>query len=193
MIIEFVILIIVMFIVYRITCKERFNIPLRESSAFDWNLGPGYGAGYGTGYAMVGVWPASLSKEPWKWWMWGRRPLIFKTPFTPVPQIDYNDAPDSDSLPESNYTITAIGGKLAVNGFRRKTLQLDRNRNYFFHIYTPGHPFIITDGNKLQTKPVEEGMVQLNFNETDPDVLYYTTPNDPHSGGSIYLNNTRWE
>ncbi len=177
--------------------KEEFNIPLRSSSAWDWNLGPGYGAGYGTGYAMWGVWPATLPREPWKNWMWGRRPLIFTTPFTPAPQIDYNDAPDNDSKPVSNYNISLLPRKgrvsLSVNGFANKTLQLDRNRNYYFHVYAPGAAFTITDGKKMLIEPLEEGTVQVNFDNGDPDKLYYTIPNDPGSGGVIYLNSTRWQ
>jgi hypothetical protein len=172
--------------------QENFNIPLRSSSAWDWNLGPGYGAGYGTGYAMWGKWPASLPREPWRNWMWGRRPLIFTTPFTPMPQIDYNDAPDSSNKPISNYNISYIGGKLAVNGFSGPTLQLDRNRNYYFHVYSPGAAFTITDGTRQLIDPISEGTVQVQFTENDPDLLYYTVPNAPASGGKIYLNSTRW-
>ena len=191
-------LVIFMFVNRNIGCKsqEKFDIPLRSSSAWDWNLGPGYGAGYGTGYAMWGEWPASLPKEPWKNWMWGRRPLIFVKPFTPVPQIDYNDAPDNDSDPVSNYNISLLpsGGrvKLSVNGFAGQTLQLDRNRNYYFHVYTPGAAFAITDGQKMLFEPLETGTIQLNFDNDDPEKLYYLNPGDPGSGGVIYLNSTRW-
>nr|QBK87575.1 MAG: hypothetical protein LCMAC201_04880 [Marseillevirus LCMAC201] len=177
-------------------CTENFDIPLRTSSAWDWNLGPGYGAGYNTGYAMYGIWPANLPKEPWKPWMWGRRPLIFVKPFTPVPQIDYNDAPDNVSGPVSNYNISLLPSKgrvkLAVNGVAGPTLQLDRNRNYYFHVYTPGAAFAIIDGDKTLFEPLEEGTVQLNFDDNDSDVLHYTIPDDPDSGGVIYLNSTRW-
>ena len=184
-----------MFCVYN--KKEHFNIPLRSSSAWDWNLGPGYGAGYGTGYAMWGIWPATLPKEPWRNWMWARRPLIFTNPFTPVPQIDYNDAPDNTSNMVSNYNISVIPQngkiKLSVNGFPGKILQLDRNRNYWFHVYTPGASFTLTPDFKTNLiEPLTEGTVQVYFNEDDPDVLYYMIPNDPTSGGTIYLNPTRW-
>ena len=190
------VLIMLIFINCSIKSQENFDIPLRSSSAWDWNLGPGYGAGYGTGYAMWGIWPANLPKEPWRNWMWGRRPLIFTTPFTPVPQIDYNDAPDNDSNPVSNYNVSLLPSqgrvKLSVNGFAGKTLQLDRNRNYYFHVYAPGAAFVITDGQNILFEPVEEGTIQLNFDKGDPDKLYYMAPNDPNSGGVIYLNSTRW-
>jgi hypothetical protein len=175
---------------------EPFNIPLRSSSAWDWNLGPGYGAGYGTGYAMWGIWPANLPKEPWKNWMWGRRPLIFTTPFTPMPQIDYNNAP-YNSKPISNYNISILPqngtAMLSVNGVAGQTLQLDRGRNYYFHVYTPGTAFIITADKKTPLiEPIENGMIQINFTKDDPDVLYYMMPGKPASGGVIYLNSTRW-
>ncbi len=178
--------------------KEGFDIPLRSSSAWDWNMGPGYGGGYGSGYAMWGMWPASLPKEPWRNWMWARRPLIFSKPFTPVPQIDYNDAPDNDSKPVSNYNVSLlpVSGKvqLSVNGFARRTLQLDRGRNYYFHVYAPGAAFMMTvDGTTPLNEPLEEGTLQVNFTESDPDMLYYMIPGDPASGGVIYLNSTRWQ
>jgi hypothetical protein len=193
-----VIIIVIVLLAIWYSRQENFDIPLRSSSAWDWNLGPGYGAGYGTGYAMWGVWPANLPKEPWRNWMWGRRPLIFVKPFTPVPQIDYNDAPNSANRPVSNYNVSLLprSGKtvLAINGFPNKTLQLDRNRNYYFHIYTPGAEFTILDSEgKQMINPVEEGSIQLNFKNNDPDILYYDIPNQPGSGGVIYLNNTRWE
>lgn len=175
--------------------NENFDIPLRSSSAWDWNMGPGYGGGLGTGYGKIGVWPANLPKEPWRNWMWARRPLIFTKPFTPMPQIDYNAAP-YDSKPVSNYNISLLpeNGKvrLSVNGFARQTLQLDRGRNYYFHVYVPGAAFIITvDGKTPLNEPLEEGMLQVNFTESDPDVLYYMIPGDPNSGGVIYLNSIR--
>jgi hypothetical protein len=176
--------------------KENFDIPLRTSSAWDWNLGPGYGAGYGTGYAMWGVWPASLPKEPWKNWMWGRRPLVFKSPFTPMPQIDYNNAPDM-SKPVSNYYISILPHKgmpvLSVNGFPKKTLQLDRNRPYYFHVYTPGTKIILTTDGKTQlTEPISQGTFSVTFTNDIPDVIYYMMQDKPETGGVIYLNNTRW-
>ena len=71
---------------------ENFNIPLKTSSAWSWNTGPGYGAGYGTGYGKYGIWPSMIYGVPWKNWMWGRRPINFISPFTPIPQIDYNNS-----------------------------------------------------------------------------------------------------
>jgi len=190
---------LVLFIVAYFTWDRRsesFDIPLRSSSAWDWNLGPGYGAGYGTGYAMWGMWPANLPLEPWKNWMWGRRPLIFKKPFTPAPQIDYNNAP-YNSKPISNYNVSILPVKgeptLAVSGMASKTLQLDRNRPYYFHIFAPGMTFAITDqqGNPV-IDPLSEGTVQITFTNEDPDVLYYTDMQGTGKGGIIYLNNTRW-
>lgn len=195
-ILSLIFLLIIVVIVCISKKPESFDIPLRSSSAWDWNLGPGYGAGYGTGYAMWGIWPANLPTEPWRNWMWGRRPLIFTKPFTPAPQIDYNDAPDSDSKPVSNYNISLLPQDgdvvLAVNGFARQTLQLDRNRNYYFHIYTPGVPFTINDGSKDLFAPIEQGSIQLNFDNSDPDVLSYHSSQGLHKGGTIYLNSTRW-
>ena len=189
------VLVIFMFVGCYKNKGENFDIPLRSSSAWDWNLGPGYGAGYGTGYAMWGIWPANLPKEPWRNWMWGRRPLIFTKPFTPMPQIDYNDAPDSNNKPVSNYNVSLLprNGRisLAVNGFTEQTLQLDRNRNYYFHVYTPGMPFVITDGKQMLFEPLEKGTIQLKFDNSDSDKLYYSTL-DGSSGGVIYLNSTRW-
>jgi len=69
--------------------RESFNIPVGKSSAWDWNTGPGYGAGYGTGYGKYRVWPETDPFRPWQYWMWGRRPNVFKNYYTPVPQIDY--------------------------------------------------------------------------------------------------------
>ena len=54
----FIIVIIALLIIYKRRCSrkihmpspEEFIIPDKSSSAWDWNLGPGYGAGYGTGY-----------------------------------------------------------------------------------------------------------------------------------------------
>lgn len=169
--------------------KESFGIPLRSSSAWDWNLGPGYGAGYGTGYAMWGIWPADLPDQPWQKWMWGRRPLIFKTPYTPVPQIDYNETP------QSNYTVsmlpTSQGIKVAIDGKTGQDLQLDRNRNYFFHIYTPDAPFVISDGHNNITPLVTNDTIQLNFTNDDPPKLYYGLEGISNSGGIIYLNSIR--
>lgn len=192
-----VIISIIVGVIFYLGPREKFNIPLRSSSAWDWNLGPGYGAGYGTGYAMWGMWPANLPREPWKNWMWGRRPLIFTTPFTPVPQIEYNDTPTLSSKPSSNYDISLLpvgdAVKLAINGIAGKTLQLDRHRNYYFHIYTPGTTVVITDGINNITEPIESGTLQLRFENDDPAQLYYTIPNEPSSGGIIYLNSTRWK
>lgn len=178
-------------------CKknaESFNIPLRSSSAFDWNLGPGYGAGYGTGFALYGEWPGSLPRQPWTWWQWRRRPLVFVSPFTPVPQIDYNTAPSPVSHMKSNYNISLLPEqgriRVAIDGMAGRTLQLDRLRNYYFHIYSPGAPIIFTaDGITPYSFPADaEGTVQVNFDESSPDVLYYMIEGQPGSGGIIYVN-----
>lgn len=172
---------------------ENFNIPLRSSSAFDWNLGPGYGEGYGTGYGLYGMWPGNLPRQPWTWWQWQRRPLVFVTPFTPVPQIDYNTAPYLSHM-KSNYNISLLpsNGKIrvAIDGMAGRTLQLDRLRNYYFHIYSPGAPIIFTaDGTTPYSFPPNaEGTVQVNFDESSPDILYYMIKGQPGSGGIIYIN-----
>ena len=116
----FILFVLSCLIFFIFTKCESFDIPLRSSSAWDWNTGPGYGAGYGTGYSMYGIWPATVPGRPWKPWMWGRRPLIFTTPFTPVPQIDYTQNKDPVSGPESNFNVTIAPNKgrvnLAING-----------------------------------------------------------------------------
>jgi hypothetical protein len=188
------ILLILIFFVYYFNKNfyEKFNIPLTSSSAWDWNLGEGYGAGYGTGYAMWGVWPGSLPKEPWKNWMWARRPLIFINRYTPVPQIDYNNTPNSITKETTNYSITLLpyksGLNLAVNGFPGKTLQLDRNRLYFFQINLNGATFAISDGKNLLSKPISNGILEINFDNNDPEILYYINTLDNTMGGIIYLN-----
>jgi len=188
-----VVVALLIFAAYCFNKNENFDIPLRSSSAWDWNLGPGYGAGYGTGYGLYGVWPASLPREPWKWWMWGRRPLIFKSPYTPVPQIDYTNAPNGVTKFKSNYNFSIIpsqtGVKIAVDGYPSKTLQLDRNRPYFFHIYTPGSDFVISDGETEKFRTTKNGVIELVFENDDPNMLYYSLANFPDSGGVIYLNN----
>ena len=166
---------------------EKFQIPLRSSSAWDWNMGPGYGAGYGTGYSMWGIWPGMIPNEPWKNWMWRRRPLIFKDAYIPVPQIDYNNTP------KSNYRFTlAPNGGIAVDGVYTTSLQFDRNRNYYLHIYIPTDAMVITDGSgKVLAGPVSNGTLELQFTN-DADKLYYKLVSNPNSGGVIYLNSTRW-
>jgi hypothetical protein len=175
--------------------NEQFDIPLRSSSAWDWNLGPGYGAGYGTGYGLYGMWPSNIPNQPWQWWMWGRRPLIFRRPFTMVPQIDYNDTPDQFGGPTTNYSVTLVNVNgvvtLAVNGVPNATLQLDKGRDYFFHIYTPTGSFAFMDNGKYLSRPISEGTITMNFANNLPEKIVYTNPNVPGSGGIVYLNSMR--
>lgn len=174
--------------------KENFDIPVGKSSAWDWNTGPGYGAGYGTGYAMWGIWPDWEPAFPWKPWMWRRRPSVFVKPFTAVPQIDYNDALD-ETKATSNYYVSIIPGspKFSFNGISGSTLQLDRDRMYYFHIYSPGVPYMFTlDGhNSYIGNPIEVGTITVRFDENTPDRLYYMSPGKPETGGVVYLNDIR--
>ncbi len=182
--------------------RESFDIdnyPLSSAWEFTGTGGSQYGNGLGsTGYSMFGVWPGDVPNEPWKWWMWkSRMPRIMKTPFTPAPQIDYNGAPDPNSLPVSNLKVDIVNGKLAVNGIPQATLQLDRNRTYFFNVFTPGTPFMFSaDGIDLYpvpsfNQPLEMGLIELQFTDNMPDVMYYTSPGlmPDEIGGIIYLNN----
>ena len=193
-IIFLIIVISILFLVFIFTRTESFDIALEPSSAWSITGSVGYGDGYGTGYSMYGMWPADLPNEPWKWWMYGRMPRVMKTPYTVAPQIDYNDAPDPISFPTSNYKVDILGDNLAINGMAGATLQLDRNRTYFFQIYTPGIPFMFSaDGVNLYPvgglcEPLEQGLIELQFNNETPDKLYYTTPGGG-VGGIIYLNN----
>lgn len=175
---------------------ENFNIAVSSSSAWDWNTGMGYGAGYGTGYGLYGAWPGEMPEgRPWEYWMWERRPSIFSTPYTPMPQVDYNDAPDNDSREVSNFNVSILptcrGTKIAINGFPGKTLQLDRGRNYYFHVYSPGAPFVITDGKNNLFAPIENDTITLNFSNTPTNKLYYYIAGKPETGGIIYLNSIR--
>lgn len=192
-----IVLLVVVFYVYR---KESFDIdndPLSSAWEFTGTGGSQYGNGLGsTGYAMFGIWPDDIPNEPWKWWMWrSRMPRIFKTPFTPAPQIDYNSAPDPNSLPVTNFKVDIINEKIAINGIPQATLQLDRNRTYFFSVFTPGLPFMFSaDGMNFYpvpdfNKPLEVGLIELQFTDEMPDTMFYTTPGYPELGGVIYLNN----
>jgi hypothetical protein len=183
--------VLILLLIFKEAGDELFTIPMKESSAWDWNVGTGYGAGYGTGYGRWGAWPASLPRLPWKNWMWGRRPLNFVTPYTPVPQIDYNNTN------KSNYNVSLLpvnggsGVRLAIDGMAGRTLQLDRNRPYYFHVHTPGTKFLITNIEGAVAGPVEQGTLKIIFDQNDPDQLYYTMPEVPNSGGMIYLNTLR--
>lgn len=184
-------LVIILILLFIFTRSENFDIPLRSSSAWDWNTGPGYGAGYGTGYSMYGVWPATIPGRPWKPWMWGRRPLIFTTPFTPVPQIDYLRDRDPIGEPQTNFNVSIDASKrISIDGIPGKALQLDRRRNYYFHVYTPGAPFMITSDGETPYgfPPLEVGTVTLNFDESSPNMLFYKIGGINNSGGVIYLN-----
>jgi len=175
---------------------EKFGIPLESSSAFNWTVGTDYNSG-DTGYGLYGMWPASLPKEPWTWWQWGRRPLIFVDKYTPVPQIDYNTSPVFGPM-VSNYNISLLptphsGPQISVNGFVKPNLQLDRNRVYWFHIYLPGSLFVLSRDRKTAiTNPISEGTVSVKFTEQDPDTMWYGDINKPEEMGIIYLNSTRW-
>lgn len=180
--------------VYTKKCED-FNIPVGTSSGYGWNTGPGYGAGYGTGYAMWGVWPANLPDQPWKNWMWGRRPDFFVSQFTPVPQIDYNDAPTEISKPEDNIAVGLIpagsGSAIAIEGQAGETLQLDRDRDYYLHVYTPGSDIVLANANGNIVADLSEGVNHVRFERGDPDVLYYLDRTGRAVGGKIYLNYIR--
>ena len=193
----FIIIIILLSLWYINNNGEKFGIPLESSSAFDWTVGTGFNAG-DTGYGLYGMWPASLPKEPWTWWQWGRRPLIFVDKYTPVPQIDYNTSPAGFGPMVSNYNVSLLptpnsGPQISVNGFIKPVLQLDRNRIYWFHVYLPGKSFALSaDGKTAITQPVSEGTVTFKFTDQDPDQLWYGDLNRPEEMGVIYLNSTRW-
>jgi len=184
LIIGLIILIVFIFIFF--IGRESFNIPEGSSSAWDWNVGPGYGAGYGTGYAMWGIWPSNIKEIPWRNWMWGRRPSTFVTPFTPVPSIDYNTAPPL-SNPIYNYNINLgyVGTKpvILINGFPNKTLYLIRNRDYYFHFNTSG---IIVDNGSMK-KTFDIGTFKFVFKNDDPNIIKYYYKDYPETGGLIYL------
>lgn len=185
------VLVILVIIIYMLYNKETFDIPVGRSSGWGWNTGPGYGAGYGTGYAMWGVWPATIKKDPWKNWMWGRRPLIFTKPYTPVPQIDYNYA-KYNSKPTTKFNVTLMNNDYFINGKQSPSLQLDRNRTYYFQINTPDQPFMFSiDGITPLTQPTTQDMISVTFDENSPDKLYYISAHNPTFGGEIYLENIR--
>lgn len=170
--------------------SEHFNIPLKSSSAWDWNTGPGYGAGYGTGYAMWGIWPKKISGIPWKNWMWGRRPSVFETPFTKAPQIEYNYNQNP------HYKVSLFSNRntleLSINGKLNNDLHLDRNRLYYFDVNTPGTTFnIVNNSNQNLINPISQGRFTVIFTDDDPDMLYYNVSNDFNTGGKIFLHNLR--
>ena len=176
---------VIIFVIGILLCRkgESFDIPVGESSAWGWNTGPGYGAGYGTGYAMWGIWPSNIPTEPWKPWMWARRPSTFVKQFTPVPQIDFTNKF------KSNYNISiAPGPKVTIDGMIRKAFYMDKNRPYYFHVYTPGATLVITDGKNVLYSVKDQGNLAVEFLDNAPDVLYYNLKGDINSGGVIYLN-----
>lgn len=183
--------VILMCIVVVYTKKsEEFNIPVGTSTAYGWNTGPGYGAGYGTGYAMWGVWPSTLPDQPWQNWMWGRRPDVFISHSTPMPQIDYNNPEPLD-----NITVGLLpsieGASISIDGQPNKTLQLDRDRDYYFHVYAPGADIVLANVSGIVTADLVTGVNHVRFEESDPDVLYYIDRKGLSSGGKIYLNYIR--
>ena len=191
-----ILVVIVLFIMLTCTCaysqrQEKFNIPISESSAFKWNTTPGYGGGYGTGYSMWGMWPKYLPNEPWKNWMWGRRPDTLYTPYTPVPQIDYNYS-GPVSGPVSTLHFTEVEGKLAVDGIPHKTLQLDKQRTYYYSVNTPTKQFMFSFDKQT---PIYQPSCYLKgsivFDSSYPDVLYYCDKHNPSDCGIIYLNDIR--
>jgi hypothetical protein len=199
--IAFILLILVFLYIGK---EEGFNIengPL--ASAWEFSPVLGYGGGFGTGYSEFGIWPSNIDNEPWQPWMYGRMPRIFKTGYTPAPQIDYSfpsyEAGNSDanSFQVTNYKVDIINGNLAVNGVPGATLQIDKNKSVFFQIYTPGVPLMFSiDGINILPlpgieTPIENGFIEINFSEELPDMIYYTSPIDEHIGGIIYLNSLK--
>lgn len=121
-----------------------------------------------------------------------QKPVYLTVPFTQMPQIDYNSA-----TPPTNLNVTLLSNGhvnpvLAINGIPQKTLQLDKERLYYFHVFTPGANFVITDsaGNEL-INPVTNQTIGVIFPMHSPDKLYYKSHAFPHAGGIIYLNNIR--
>lgn len=171
------------------------------NSAWTLNTNGGYGdtygdGGFGTGYAMWGVWPESIPDEPWKPWMWGRRPKTFVSQFTPVPQIDYNDsaANDPNGRPVTNLYFSTIGnggtGKLLVNGEIAPTLQLDRDRLYFIHVSTPNDTLVFSDGVNM-VGPFENGTHPVQFSGESPKQMSYSLLGNKECRGMIYLNDIK--
>jgi hypothetical protein len=170
---------------------EKFGLGPVSSTAFGWNVGTSYEQGAPeSGYGLYGSWPGMIDNVPWKYWMWERRPLIFKTPFSLAPQIDYNYSPPK-SLPVTNLNISIAGNQFMVNGIASPTLELDRNVKYYFHVNSPQTPFVIMDENGPVIDPVENGFVEVMFTDNDPKVLHYTSTVYPTMGNVIYLNDLK--
>ena len=187
-----ILLVVIAIIVLLLFKKEAFDIGIGSSSAWDWNTGPGYGDGYGTGYAMWGVWPESIPDEPWKPWMWGRRPKTFVKQFTPAPQIDYNTSNDLFATGTTNYYISTVGDKLIINGVVTPVLQLDRNRLYYFHIHTPNNRFVFSDGKFPLYQPLaSDNTYPISFDFGTPKKLFYSLAEKPECMGVIYLNDVK--
>lgn len=194
----FFVALIILIALLLINPTEGFHM----NSAWSINRGNGYGdtygdGGYGTGYAMWGMWPESIPDEPWKPWMWGRRPKTFVSHFTPVPQIDYNDAAGNDpnGRPVSNLffsvATTADGKqKLAVNGELVPTLQLDRERLYYVNVYLPNDTLVISDGVNVVGQ-FTTGIQPLQFSRESPNELSYSLLGNPECRGIIYLNDIK--
>lgn len=180
----FIILILVISLFFLKKSGENFGIPLESSTAWGPNVSTQYEAG-DTGFAMVGKWPGDIPDEPWKWWMWKRRPQTFVNPFIPSPQIDYNYS-DTFGNWTSQYNVTCIENTFAIDGIPNKTLQIDKGRIYWFNVYSPGKQFVLTDGENELNTPVEVGNFSITFGDDLPDQIYYGQPGNPT--GIIYLN-----
>lgn len=186
------IVVILVVVVYNIRYKnEPFGIPFTESTPWGWNVATDYHAP-NTGYGLYGNWPKLLLHEPWKWWMWGRRPDHFITPFSPVPQIDYN-AGGTVSVPSFNIVFSEVNGMMSANGRPHSVLQLDRNKVYYISVITPTKQFMLTADKQtpLYFNPTTMTRRSLVFGDDLPDTLFYCDAHDPTDCGIIYLNSIR--
>ena len=176
---------IVIFILSSTSSKELFYIPTETSSAYEFHTGPGYGAGYGTGYGYYGQWPKLINTEPWKNWMWGRRPDVISVPFTKMPQIDYNTPPDV-------LRFTTIQNKIGVNNELHKTLQLDKERIYYLNIFMPNKKLVFTtDFKNILYNTIYQNNDTIQFENNLPNTIYYMDLLNPSDHGIIFLNPVR--
>lgn len=170
---------------------ENFGIPFSESNPWGRNVSTGYNA-LNTGYGLYGNWPRLLPHEPWKWWMWGRRPDYIVTPYSAAPQIDYN-AGGMIGVPNFNLTFSEINGMISAEGQPHKVLQLDRNKLYFISVFTPTKQFMFTADKMtpLFFNPTTMTQQSIIFGNELPDTLYYCNALDKTDCGTIYLNTIR--
>ena len=98
---------------------------------------------------------------------------------------------NSISKPTTNFNVSVLpvgyNYKLSINGFTNKNLQLDRNKYYWFHIYTPGSNFIISNGKTSLFNPISEGTIKVKFDNNDDEILYFHSSKNFYDGGKIFF------